>query len=96
VETQITPELSTLLTVGGLAAVMMLATQFYKKWAPEDFIPHITTLLAILVAIGVSLLLGKASAVELATAAFVGFLAGCAASGYYKNLAPTGIVKPKE
>ena len=89
-------QLSDLLGTVGLAFFMTLVAQYYKKWVPEDFVPHVTTAIAIVIAVVVSFILDRVTAQELATGVMVGFMAGAASSGFYKLQAPAGVLKAKE
>jgi hypothetical protein len=88
--------LTELLSIIGLAGILTLLTQFFKPYVRDDFVPHVTALIGIVLALVTAVLLGLTTPIQLAEAVITGFLAGCSADGYYKLQAPTNILSAKK
>lgn len=84
-----------LLTIPGILALVVLVMQLTKQYLPSDWVPVFAIGLAIIVAVGASILVGQASAGELVDALLRGLVAALAAVGTFQAVKPLGLLQTR-
>ena len=84
-----------LLSIPGILALVVLVMQLTKQYLPSIWIPAIAIGLAIVVAIGASVLVGQTSAQQLVDALLRGLVAALAAVGTFETIRPLGLLQTR-
>ncbi len=84
-----------LLTIPGILALVVLVMQLTKAYLPSDWVPVYAIGLAVIVALGASVLVGQTSAGELVDALLRGLVAALAAVGTFQAVKPLQLLKTR-
>jgi hypothetical protein len=84
-----------LLSIPGILALVVLVIQLAKAYLPSVWVPVFAIGLAVIVAVGASVLVGQTSAQELVDALLRGLVAALAAVGTFETVRPLGILKTR-
>jgi hypothetical protein len=84
-----------LLSIPGILALVVLVCQLMKSYLPSDKVPLFAIGLAVVVALGASVLAGQTGAQQIVDALLRGLVAALAAVGTFETVRPLGLLQTR-